>query len=811
MGKSWGSGISRRTMLAGAGGLCASSAISVSKRRVPAEERLRLWYRQPAARWEEALPIGNGRLGAMIFGRVAQERLQLNEDTFWSGSPYYPDSPDAFAALPQVRALIAQGRYKEASALASAKVMARPLTQMPYSTLGDLLLDFDTPEEPRDYMRALDLEQAITRISYRTSRGAVQREAFVSAPDQVILLRLQATEGESLSFTIGYRGPRKAHFDNPDYQGSATPLARVGAIDWLKREERGPAGEEAIVADGTNGLLITGHNEGSANVPGGLAYALKLKLISDGRVEAKDGTLRVKGAHTATLVIAAATSYRNFADTKGDPVGIVRGRIDRAVSRSYAVMKRDHIRDYAALFSTVSIDLGRTSAADLPTDRRIATVGSQPDPALAALYVQYARYLLISSSRPGTQPANLQGIWNEGTNPPWGSKYTININTEMNYWPAGPGGLTTLGEPLLRMVEDLSVAGARTARVMYGARGWVAHHNTDLWRATAPIDGPEWGLWPCGGAWLCNTLWDQYEHSRDAGLLRRLYPLMKGAALFFLDTLVEDPKGRGLVTSPSVSPENQHPFGSALCAGPAMDRQIIRDLFAHVVEAGTLLGKDPGLLAQVKATRIRIAPDRIGKSGQLQEWLEDWDEAAPDQHHRHVSHLYGVYPSSQINVRDTPELIEAAKTSLRRRGDLATGWGTAWRLCLWARMGEAEHAHSLLQALTGPERTYPNMFDAHPPFQIDGNFGGAAGIMEMLVQSWGGELILLPALPAAWQNGSVKGIHARGGLMVDIVWRDGKLTSLMVKGPKGAALHIRHGGKLRKEKLDANGFYQLKA
>jgi len=804
-------GVSRRTMLVGAAGLCASSAVSVPKPQVPTDEHLRLWYQQPAARWEEALPVGNGRFGAMVFGRVAQERLQLNEDTFWSGSPYDPNSPDAFAALPEVRALIAQGRYKEASALASAKVMARPLTQMSYSTLGDLLLDFDTPEQPRDYVRMLDLEQAITRTSYRTSRGSLQREVFASAPDQVILLQLQTSEGERLSFTLGYRGPRKAHYTSPAYQGSATPLTRDEAVDWLMREEKGPAGEEKIVIDGANALLITGHNEGAANIPGGLTYALKLKLISDGQVEVSDGSFRVKGARTATLIIAAATSYRNYTDTSGDPVGIVRGRIDRAASRSYAVMKQDHIRNYAALFGSLSIDLGRTAAADMPTDRRIATVGKQPDPALAVLYVQYARYLLISSSRPGTQPANLQGIWNEGTNPPWGSKYTININTEMNYWPAGPAGLTALGEPLLRMVEDLSVTGARTAQVMYGARGWVAHHNTDLWRATAPIDGPEWGLWPCGGAWLCNTLWDQYQYSQDASLLRRLYPLMKGAALFFLDTLIEDPKGRGLVTSPSVSPENQHPFGSAVCAGPAMDRQIIRDLFAHVVEAGTLLGKDTALLAQVKATRARIAPDRIGKSGQLQEWLEDWDEAAPEQHHRHVSHLYAVYPSSQINVRDTPDLIEAAKTSLRRRGDLATGWGTAWRLCLWARMGEAEHAYALLQSLTGPERTYPNMFDAHPPFQIDGNFGGAAGIMEMLVQSWGGELILLPALPSAWPDGSVKGIHARGGLMVDIAWRGGKLTSLMVKGPKGAAAHIRYGGKLRKVKLDAKGFYRLKA
>jgi len=361
------------------------------------------------------------------------------------------------------------------------------------------------------------------------------------------------------------------------------------------------------------------------------------------------------------------------------------------------------------------------------------------------------------------------------------------------------------------MVEDLSVTGTKTARTMYRARGWVTPHNPDLWRAAAPIDGPTFGLWPCGGAWLCNTLWTHWDYAQDPALLERLYPLLQGASLFFLDTLIEDPQGRGLVTSPSLSPENTHPFGSSLCAGPAMDRQIVRDLFTHTVEAGRRLGRDTELIGQIEQARARIAPDRIGKSGQLQEWLEDWDDAAPEQHHRHVSHLYAVYPSSQINVRDTPDLIEAAKTSLRHRGDLATGWGTAWRLCLWARMGEAEHAYSLMQSLTGPERTYPNMFHAHQPFQIDANFGGAAGILEMLVQSWGAEVILLPALPSAWPNGSVKGIHAHGGLMIDLAWRGGRLASFMVKGPKGAAVRIRHDGKLRSVKLDANGFYQLKA
>jgi len=359
------------------------------------------------------------------------------------------------------------------------------------------------------------------------------------------------------------------------------------------------------------------------------------------------------------------------------------------------------------------------------------------------------------------------------------------------------------------MVEELAVTGAMTARTMYGARGWVAHHNTDLWRAAAPIDGPYWGLWPCGGAWLCNTLWDHFDYARDAAVLQRLYPLLKGASEFFLDTLVEDPQGRGLLTSPSISPENWHPHGSSVCAGPAMDRQIVRDLFAHTAEAGRLLQRDPELMAEITRTRERLAPDRIGKAGQLQEWLEDWDVEAGEQHHRHVSHLYAVYPSAQINVRDTPALAEAARNSLRRRGDLATGWGTAWRLCLWARLGDGEHAHQILKSLLGPARTYPNLFDAHPPFQIDGNFGGAAGILEMLVQSWGGELILLPALPKAWPSGRVRGVKARGGIELDLAWAGGRATRLALRGAPRQQLSLRVGSRLIPLQLDATGHARL--
>ena len=799
--------LSRRSVLIGGGAASlVPGLVRAGKPAPPAKEAAaRLWYRQPAARWEEALPLGNGRLGAMVFGRVAQERLQLNEDTLWAGSPYVPDPADASAALRDIRAQVAASRYKEAEQLAGARFMAKPLTQMPYGTLGDVLIDFLDATVPDRYRRELDLETAVASTEFQTLRGRFRREAFVSAVDQVIVLRLDGPRG-GLDFDLGYRGPRVA---------KGAPPGRHGvAADWLLREAAGdPRPDNHLVADGPGAWLITGKNETGAGVDAGLTYALRVKVVSDGRIEIADGALRLRGGSHATLLMSAATSYVNARDMSGDPVRIVRAHNQGAASKPYARLKRDHVRDHQALYKPVSLQLGKTNEAsqpgDQPTDERIAAAETSDDPSLAALYFQFARYLLISCSRPGTQPANLQGLWNEGISPPWGSKFTININTEMNYWPADPAGLGACVEPLLRMVEELSVTGTRTARTMYDARGWVAHHNTDLWRASAPVDGPVWGLWPCGGAWLCNTLWDHYDYARSEATLRRLYPLMKGASQFFLDTLIEDPAGRGLITSPSISPENRHPFGSSVCAGPAMDRQIIRDLFAHTVEAGQLLSMDAHLLIEIDQARSRLAPDAIGKQGQLQEWLEDWDADAPDPQHRHVSHLYAVYPSSQINVRDTPRLGDAAKVSLRQRGDLATGWGTAWRLCLWARMGEGDHAHAVLKSLLGPRRTYPNMFDAHPPFQIDGNFGGAAGILEMLVQSWGGEIRLLPALPQVWADGSVRGIKARGGITIDMTWVNGQLQEVRLAGPPDTPVRLHHNGRAWVIRTNRQGFFRL--
>jgi alpha-L-fucosidase 2 len=809
--------VSRILRMSRRGFMAAGAALPILPHKVLAQGGAsqqsdnRLWYRQPAGRWEEALPVGNGRLGAMVFGRVAQERLQLNEDTLWAGSPYSPESPEAYDALAEVRRLIDAGEYKQAADLASEKVMARPLRQMPYGTLGDLLIDFVNFEEPREYERSLDLAEAVAATRYRVGAGQVRREVFVSAADQVMALSLEGPRG-SIDFDLRYRGTREVRYGAADYSGRASDEGPIPPADWSLTEELGEKRADVeLRPDGADAWLITGRNESADGIPGGLQFAIRARLLTDGEVEIDQDGMRLRGATRATLLLAAATSFVDYGNTDGDPIAKVRRQSDAAAAKSLANLRRDHVAPHRELFDTFSIDLGRTPAADKPTDERIRAAESGEDPALAALYAQYGRYLLISSSRPGTQPANLQGIWNAGTNPPWGSKYTININTEMNYWPADPAHLGVCFEPLLKMVEGLAVTGARTAQTMYRARGWVTHHNTDLWRASAPIDGPNWGLWPLGGAWLCTTLWDHWDYSRDEAFLRRLYPLMKGASLFFLDTLVEDPQGRGLVTSPSVSPENMHPFGSAVCAGPAMDRQILRDLFDRTVDAGKRLGEDAGLLRQFAAASARLPADRIGKAGQFQEWLEDWDVEAPEQDHRHVSHLYAVYPSEQVNVRDTPELAEAARVTLNTRGDKSTGWATAWRLCLWARLADAERAHSILLGLLGPERTYPNMFDAHPPFQIDGNFGGTAGIISMLLQDWGGELSLLPALPEAWPAGSVVGARARGNLLVDLHWRDRQPTKLLVRGAPGQPVRLRNGDEVREITLDGSGGYTFTA
>jgi alpha-L-fucosidase 2 len=773
---------------------------------------LSLWYEQPAGLWIEALPVGNGKLGGMVFGRVAQERLQLNIDTLFGGSPYDASSPDALAALPRLRALINEGRFEEAQTLASKDFMARPIAQMPYGTAGDLLLNFGGLQAPTQFRRWLDLDQALACTRFVSAGVRHRREVFCSEPDQVWVMQFEA-QGGSFDVDVAYRHPDMAEFYGTKHTDPGTGAVRMQGAPWDMREallEAKRPSDLEIRPDGEQALLITGRNIGSAGIPSGLRFALRLQLVGDGRIHAQGDQVQVRGSGKLMLVMAGATSLVRFDDVSGDPVKQVRERTAAAARRSYAELKQRHVRAHQAGFRRVALQLGAPAEDTRPTNERIYQLPQRPDPALAALYVQYGRYLMLASSRPGSEPANLQGRWNEGNYAPWGSKYTININTEMNYWIAGPGNLGECVEPLLRMVEEMAITGARTARTSYGARGWVAHQNTDVWRATAPVDGPKWGLWPCGGAWLCNTLWDHYEYHPSPALLKRLYPVLAGASQFFLDTLVEDPQGRGLVTSPSLSPENEHRPGGTLCAGPAMDRQILRDLFDHTLQAHAQLKMgDADFAIALRKARARLPADRIGAQGQLQEWLEDWDAQAPEQWHRHVSHLYAVYPSEQINRRDTPELVAAAKKTLNTRGDYSTGWATAWRLALWARLGDGERAHSILIGLLGPSRTYPNMFDSHPPFQIDGNFGGAAGILEMIVQSWGGEVQLLPALPKAWPQGAVKGLRVRGGIELDLAWADGAPERLALKGPPHAPVTLRLGSRVWTIKLDAAGRARL--